>query len=335
MRSHNESGYSEKKIALMVGALSLNKELVKKVFLRFQNAFLFQELKGDLDESQLYLHVDQNFTTQNQFSGIVFLDGHLTESVEIGLKCIEWNCLPIILIRDQLHPKFLESEINGQFRHFLGVDDDGFCEFLIETVLIRYLRKAFFDLPSFLSHKSVFRKESVRNAQDRSQVRESLIQFVRSFELGLGRSLDGISLHAASVQEELIMNAVWDANPTKMQSDRRVFPSIEERDAVSIEWAFDGHFLAISVSDPFGTFPLSILNKYREFLYSKNQDKMVTLRMDGEGAGIGIFMVLKRVGCLEVSVKEGSRTQVVAYFNLKATQKQASKQMRSLQCFLG
>ena len=310
------------------------KTAVLQILTRFENAYDLSELteqRVSFEVSRTKGLSGQTQKGQEPCKGFFFVSSESTVSIDMAMALGSAGFRTVLLLTDRLSPEFLQESVRSQFTHVVAIDPDGFYERLIEAHLKKSLRNNFFGLETMFSAKSAFRTVIVKNSEDRSQCRQSLWEFVKSFELSVGRSLNWLANHSAMVQEELLMNAIWDANPEKAQMDRRSFPDLQTEEFVEVNWAFDGSFLAVSVTDPFGTFPEEIIEKYQRFLYANDKKELVKLRDDGEGAGIGLYMVLKRVTGFEVTVNPGVRTEVTAYFNVKYGLRQASRQLRSFQ----
>lgn len=76
-----------------------------------------------------------------------------------------------------------------------------------------------------------------------------------------------LSQYAVEIQEELLMNAIWDANPKHEKEPRTVPVELNEDEFVKLEWAFNGKDFAISVRDKFGRLNPGIMEKYVRFIF--------------------------------------------------------------------
>jgi hypothetical protein len=213
--------------------------------------------------------------------------------------------------------------------HVLSTDSSSSLEFFVNSLFRKVLRTDHFNPETLFSKPPIIQNHIIKCAEDRATIRLRLIEFVKSFELGAGRSLERVSQHAAEVQEELIMNAVWDANPLRSKVSRQNFPALKADEHVAITWAFDGQFLAVVVRDPFGSFPHESVKSYQQNMLKSARFEGLSVRTEGEGAGIGLYMILGRVFGLEIIVKPKVATQVVAVFNVLVSPRVASRQTKS------
>lgn len=149
----------------------------------------------------------------------------------------------------------------------------------------------------------------------------------------LGRPTDAFAQFGVEVQEELLMNAIWDANPKLQDVDRRVPVALLPQETVQVEWSFDGTYLAIGVRDSFGSFGKQIVYKYLKFLFASDRKAMVRLQQEAAGAGLGLFMVLERLSSLIITVTPHKTTEVIAILNLTTSPKAFTKKQRSFQFF--
>lgn len=173
---------------------------------------------------------------------------------------------------------------------------------------------------------------TLKDSSDRVKFRDRLHAFVISLQDSIGRSLYMNPNDAITVQEELLMNAIWDANPAwKDSQDRRQECRLADDRTIGIEWGFDGRFLGISITDPFGTFPPQIIGRYLEYFVLPRRNKKVDISWDGRGAGLGLYSVLQKVTQLSVATWPGIKTEVIATFDLTKRPRDVVRAPRSLQ----
>jgi hypothetical protein len=156
--------------------------------------------------------------------------------------------------------------------------------------------------------------------------RASLIEAMHRHFEGLGvRStiVDRCSL----VAEEMLMNAIYDAPVDKGVHHYAHLPRTTAVDLIPAEqghfrFAVDGMLAAVSVSDPFGAFAMSILLNYLERnASSKGED----VQMPGKGgAGRGLSQIISTADFVVFNVRQGKQTEVIAFFNLDPSVKDAA-----------
>jgi len=131
----------------------------------------------------------------------------------------------------------------------------------------------------------------------------------------------------ASVIDELLMNALHDA-PREAPQEAGTF----ERRAI-LRWGHDERALAISVSDGFGSLrQRDVIDHVRRARGERGRPNPAT--EPGEGAGLGLYLVLANVASLIVNVSPGRMTEVVCVFDLaRASQRAVLAGVRSLHVF--
>lgn len=222
-------------------------------------------------------------------------------------------------------------EIINRFRSILA------CVSGVSSQTVRALksvRRAQADsgLPFFLDEVVKSRSFVLRESAERVKFRDRLHAFVISLQDTVGRSLYMNANDAITVQEELLMNAIWDANPAWRDSqDRRQECRLQDEREVGIEWGFDGRLLGIAITDPYGTFPPQIIGRYLEYFVLPRRNKKVDISWDGRGAGLGLYSVLQKVTQLSVATWPGHKTEVIATFDLTKRPRDVIRAPRSLQ----
>lgn len=172
----------------------------------------------------------------------------------------------------------------------------------------------------------------LNNSRDRVALRDSLADFVEEISKEHRRSSAMLVQRAVCTQEELLMNAVFDANPRLRDLMPRGEDSLELGEDVILEWGYDGRYLGISVSDSFGTMSFPGIAKCFEFLVrGRERRRYVQMQQDSPGAGIGLFMVLERVLRLVFSVEADRATSAVAVIDVSRTLLQSRQVPRELE----
>ena len=127
----------------------------------------------------------------------------------------------------------------------------------------------------------------------------------------------------ANVVDELLMNALIDA-PRESQ------PALASAGGARLRWACDDRFIAISVGDEFGALrQRDVIDNVRRARGEHGRP----LR-GGDGAGLGLYLVLANVASLVINVEPGRRTEVVCLFDLAGRDRRAvASGVRSLHVF--
>lgn len=150
----------------------------------------------------------------------------------------------------------------------------------------------------------------VKSSRERSKLAEEMEKFFELIEPFVGQQNSTLAQYAVEIQEELLMNAIWDANPKHEKSSRTVPIDLEESEKVKLEWGFNGKDLAISVRDNFGRLNPKIMSKYVKFIFKTGTQESHQLGERDVSAGLGMYMILQRANILSVFISQGKVTDV-------------------------
>lgn len=116
--------------------------------------------------------------------------------------------------------------------------------------------------------------------------------------------------------EELLMNAIWDANPARTEQDRVTSFALDPKEHIHVQFATNGTYLGVEVVDPFGTFPREALQKSLHAILDPHGAMRIVDKQNNKGAGIGLSLALSKSDILSIRVKEGHWTQCLAGWRL-------------------
>jgi len=167
---------------------------------------------------------------------------------------------------------------------------------------------------NFSQQNSVSLSFELGNSMERGAIQQKITQFFKTqIEKNKAHLTIGASTYAknlADILEEFLMNAIWDANPKYAHVDRTKPIQLLENEKVHIFCLFDGINLILSVTDPFGSFTSNSIQKHIEFALGIKGE--ATLQEGNGGAGIGLFMIFKKIGVLVFEVEKGKMTRATA-----------------------
>lgn len=108
------------------------------------------------------------------------------------------------------------------------------------------------------------------------------------------------------VLDEFLMNAIWDACPSRNNLDRSQAIKLNDHEKIELNCLCDGKNFILSVSDQYGTFKGESISKYIRYGLGYKEPELV--KNSTPGAGIGIFMILQKIGILIFEVYKGKLT---------------------------
>lgn len=255
------------------------------------------------------------------------------------------NCINILIAHIDKIPEFKGAKNLQGFDHYVIYNETDF----LEDRVIKTLKRQFhlknqknsnelFGVKTIISlepfeHPSgaklpIIVKHKVKASKERTIFADELEKFIDSLEPIMGRKNPTLVQYAVEIQEELLMNAIWDANPKYADKPRTVPVELDPSEEVDLEWAFNGKELGISVKDNFGRLNPNIMDKYINFIFKTGTEPSHNLNEQGVSAGLGMYMILQRANLLSVFVLNGKATDVAVVIRLserKRTKSNAPK----------
>ncbi len=131
------------------------------------------------------------------------------------------------------------------------------------------------------------------------------------------------------------MNAIFNAprkpdGSAKYVDMNREQLSLEPQEHATLRFACDGRYVALSVTDPFGSLDRDVIVKYLQRCFSEGPAEMEEKEA---GAGLGLFMVFNSITQLTFNIHIGHATEVVALFYIRSGARAFRASGRSLNIF--
>lgn len=206
----------------------------------------------------------------------------------------------------------LEIDRSTLIRHFL-------------VTLSKILNQDYFGIDKYLSWGVDIQERQIKHSNLRRQ-------FISDIEfefknLGLRSS---ILSRITTILEELLMNAIYDAPVDENglhrynHLTRKQEIELEEGKEAIIRYGSDGTYLAISVSDPFGSLSRETLVNY---LWTCYHGQAGSLNDSKGGAGRGLHQIVENSDLTIFNVKAKYRTEVICLFRVDGIKKSASQSL--------
>jgi hypothetical protein len=155
----------------------------------------------------------------------------------------------------------------------------------------------------------------LQKSSERSSVQERVKDFFNhEMQKNRDKLVAGTNIYAKNLSDicdEFLMNAIWDANPKYAHKDRTQALTLEESERVHILCQYDGMHFILSVCDNFGNFQSKAVGKYFLAALGIKESNQINQNFTG-GAGIGIFMIIQKIGVLIYEVEKGTITRAIA-----------------------
>lgn len=248
------------------------------------------------------------------------------------------NSRVILLVSEKDNPILtpIGSQL-GSLRYVLGAPNPSLLRGFIASVLEYHLSGQIRGIvprllkPDGLSSKQITLTES----EARPKIQEAVVEFfTEQLQIHKATLVTGISSYPkylGDVVDEFLMNAIWDAHPTRRTMDRSAPPPLDPGEQVEIECLCDGSNLSLSVTDHHGTFPSAAFAKpIRYALGFKDEPQ---LNEGPGGAGLGLLMTLQKVAALSIEVEAGQITRSVALLRGDQPLREMQRRPRSVMIF--
>jgi len=194
-------------------------------------------------------------------------------------------------------------------------------------LLQKFETKDYPGLDKHLGFPNIFIQKKVKNQIEKQEALTNLEDFI----IKIGGNTERFHQYAQRVCEladELLLNAVFDANPRLKDIARSENFELSEKEIIKIKWGFDGEVFGVSVSDPFGT-----LSKKTVLQYIDENQKTESMGKRASG-GLGIKLIFDRLHHFIVNVKPGKMTEIVCLMRFEKRFKDFDSRLRSFHFFV-
>lgn len=188
------------------------------------------------------------------------------------------------------------------------------------TTLSKLLNNDAFGIEKYLSWGVDIQTKKVTSSSDRMKLKDDMVVYFK--RLGIRNTiLEKMYL----VTEELLMNAIYDAptdktgKPLYNHLSRKVEVVLDSHLQSVIKYGCDGIYLAVSVTDPFGSLTKEIILNYLDSCYSGQAGSLNTGK---GGAGRGLHQIVENSDLTIFNVKRGQKTEVISIFFTETNKKE-------------
>ena len=260
---------------------------------------------------------------ENALVDLILIDAEMADSIaEIKLK---WPLLPLVVMLGQDLASYLDLMKRFPTHPFFvarNPENRALTIKSLTTTVAKILNKDIFGLEKYLSWGAHVVEAKVRCSHNRLNEIEKMKEHFRSFGVR-STFLD----QAHTVADEMLMNAIYDAptdtagKPIYNHFSRLHQVDLTEDQSATLRYGTDGVFLAVSVTDPFGSLTKNALQSYLQ----KNYLGQDTGSAEKGGAGKGLYMIITTSDFVVFNVKPQKRTEVICFFQLERTQNEESQ----------
>jgi hypothetical protein len=241
----------------------------------------------------------------------------------------------LLLLDEQPTPSVLGLDLLNTINHYVSIRQGRIATTSLITAIRKISSREIFGVDKYLAYGTPLHFFVLTRSEDRPWFVERFMDYVSGLEGIIPSGAHEFSRMSGEVLDELLMNAIWDANPRRNSTDRNTPVLLDPSEGVKVEWGVDGNVLAVGVRDPFGTFEKKTLINYQEDIFGIRNPNQINMSQTGVGAGIGLHMIIRRTSSLVVNATPGFATEVIALFDLTKTSRHLSKGPKTLHFFSG
>ncbi len=254
---------------------------------------------------------------------LVLIDAEMADSIAV-IKA-QWPTLPLVVMLGQDLASYLDLMKRFPTHPFFvarNPENRALTIKSLTTTVAKILNKDIFGLEKYLSWGAHVVESKVRCSHKRLAEIEKMKEHFKSFGV---RSTFLDQVH--TVADEMLMNAIYDA-PTDHKGEaiynhysRLQQVELTEDQGATLRYGTDGVFLAVSVTDPFGSLTKDALQTYLQ----KNHKGEETGCAEKGGAGKGLYMIITSSDFVVFNVKPQKKTEVICFFQLERTKDEESQ----------
>ena len=238
------------------------------------------------------------------------------------------NCLIILTIRSPIGE--LPTNIRDclPVQCFVASNNNEFEPRDMQIIIRKFQTSDIFGVEKYIKGScEIFRHDILSHGD-----KDAAIQRVGDFVRYLGGNIENnrfqeYGRRISEMLDELILNAVFDANFRYKGQPHRTEFHLDHTDLVTVRWAFDGEQFGLSVSDRFGRLQKDTILRYL--------DRTLDLGdVDGrKSGGLGIKFVFDRLHQFVVNVHTDLMTEVVCLLRFERRLKDFDSRPRSFHYF--
>lgn len=237
-------------------------------------------------------------------------------------------CVVFMPYRDERLHEVLGS---GVMTNLVGHNMPLLAEELVVTAN-KVLRADLFGLEKYLAWGVDPLEVHLTHTQDRRACVEDVERLSR--DIGLPSRTVGI---AGLVTDELLSNAIFNApvdeqgQRTRVDEPREVSRALESRERVVLRYACDARYMAISVTDPYGSLDQRTLLAHLAKFAEPGSEKV---RFRRAGAGVGLGLVYGCSNHLVFNIEPGRRCEAIVLLDVRFRPSDFEETTSSLSVFV-
>jgi CheY-like chemotaxis protein len=222
---------------------------------------------------------------------------------------------PCLVLMQDAEPNDLSQMLGVDHLSYLLANPMPLLAEEMSITALKLIRGDIWGVEKYLAWGVEIRQHDLTNADERTGAVEQLSIDVHAAGFGAR-----VAAQATLIADELLSNALYNA-PADASGDRYAADIVRHgsrplsgREEVRLRYACDARYLAIEVTDRFGTLDRSTILR----CLAKAGGRMIEkVSMDTRGAGIGLATVYGTCNHLVFNLEPGARTEVIALIDVR------------------
>ncbi len=222
--------------------------------------------------------------------------------------------VPCLVLMQDCDPEELLPLLSGGTLSYLMANPMPLLAEELSATVQKLSSRDIFGLEKYLTWGISIREHVLADAGDRKRMVTEIDQDVNRANLGPRAQTAGV------IVDELLSNAVFNAPVDEagvhihQGDDRTSTRVLTGRDQVTLRYASDARYLAIEVTDNYGSLDRHTILRCLTKASSRARDKV---SMGTRGAGLGLATVYSSCSHLVFNVEPGKRTQAIALIDVR------------------
>jgi len=177
-------------------------------------------------------------------------------------------------------------------------------------------------LEKHLGFPAVIHEKKIQNPSDKTAALSEVGEFILKID-GNSESSKQYASRVCELADELVLNAICEANPRLKHTSRETPFLLLESEAILLKWGFDGEMFGISVTDPFGSLTRKTVMQYLDI---NPKTKPLNKRSYGN---LGIKLIFDRLHHFIVNVTPTEKTEIICLMRFDKNLKDFDKRLRT------
>lgn len=217
---------------------------------------------------------------------------------------------------------------SGLVRYLLGIDSIDSSGRDLSILIKKFADRNILDLEKYLAFGCSINERSIVSPSTKREAVEAVHQYIRQLgDPSYDHPFDEYATRVTEMVDELLLNAVFDANPRMQGVDRSKPYQLKEEEKIHLAWGYDGEYFGVSVRDPFGQFSYETIMQY--VASQRKRDAIAA----SHSAGLGLKIIFDKAHKVIANVSRGKVTEVIVLLRFETRMLEFERRKKSFYYF--